>query len=389
MMEMKEYLNEMYSTTFQADPEKYFSCGGRFEVLGNHTDHNHGLCIAATCNLSVYAAVTAREDKIVKILSEGYGYYEIDLTNLDKLSEEEGRPTALIRGIAKFLSDAGHKILGFDAYIKTEIPKGAGVSSSAGFELLIAELFNALHNDNKIPLLQLCKAGQHAENNYYGKMSGLLDQIGVGYGGLSYIDFAEFTHPIVETLDVNFNDYQFIIVNTGGSHAGLSDLYDAIPKDMFKVADYFSKGFLREVNYKDILENKKKIIEECGELPYLRAEHFLKENERVHKAYEALKLHNIPMLIKLMNESRESSTKLLQNMYVNKKAGSPLEACELIYKASNKKAGVKINGGGFAGSVIALVPKEEVSNVTKAAKDKYGKDNVYLVSIREEQPTEF
>ena len=379
----------MFSTTFQVSPEKYYSCGGRFEVLGNHTDHNHGLCIAATCNLSVYAAVKKRNDKIVKILSEGYGYYEIDLTTLNKLSEEIGRPTALIRGIAKYLADANYKILGFDAYIKTEIPKGAGVSSSAGFELLIAELFNALHNNNKIPLLELCKAGQHAENNYYGKMSGLLDQIGVGFGGLSYIDFAEFTHPIVETLDVNFSDYQFIIVNTGGSHAALSDLYDSIPKDMFKVADYFSKGFLREVNYKDILENKEKIIEQCGELPYLRAEHFLLENERVHKAYEALKLHNIPMLIKMMNESRESSTKLLQNMYVDKKAGSPLEACELIYKASDKKAGVKINGGGFAGSVIALVPKDKVIKVVKAAKDKYGKDNVYLVSIREEQPTEF
>ncbi len=388
-MEMKQYLNEMYNTTFKENPEKYFSCGGRFEVLGNHTDHNHGLCIAATCNLSVYAAVNKRKDKIVRILSEGYGNYEIDLTNLNKLTEEEGRPTALIRGIAKYLSDDNYKILGFDAYIKTEIPKGAGVSSSAGFELLIAELFNALHNDNQISLLELCKAGQHAENNYYGKMSGLLDQIGVGYGGLSYIDFAEFTHPIVETLDVNFNDYQFIIVNTGGDHAALSHLYDSIPKDMFKVADFFSQGFLREVNYKDILENKEKIIEQCGELAYNRAEHFLKECERVHKAYEALKLHNIPMLIKMMNESRESSTKLLQNMYVDKKAGSPLEACELIYKASNKKAGVKINGGGFAGSVIALVPKEEVSKVTKAAREKYGRDNVYLVSIREEQPTEF
>ena len=387
-MEMKQYLNEMYSTTFKENPEKYFSCGGRFEVLGNHTDHNHGLCIAATCNLSVYAAAKKRNDKIVRILSEGYGYCEIDLSNLEKQSEEEGHPTALIRGIARHLSDS-YKILGFDAYIKTEIPKGAGVSSSAAFELLISELFNALHNDNEIPLLELCKASQHAENFYYGKMSGLLDQIGVAYGGLVYIDFGEFTNPYVETLDVNFSDYQFIIVDTGKDHAKLSNLYDAIPKDMFKVADYFSKGFLREVNYKDILDNKEQIIEECGLLAYQRAEHFLMENERVHKAYEALKLHNIPMLIKLMNESRESSTKLLQNMYVDKKEGSPLEACELIYKASNKKAGVKINGGGFAGSVIALVPKQEVKNVVKAAKDKYGKDNVYLVEIRKEQSTEF
>ena len=387
-MEMKQYLNEMFSTTFQETPEKYYSCGGRFEVLGNHTDHNHGLCIAATCGLSVYAAVKNRKDKIVKILSEGYGYCEMDLTKLDRITEEEGRPTSLIRGIAKYLS-TDYKIGGFEAYIKTEIPKGAGVSSSAAFELLISELFNALHNNNEIPLLELCKASQHAENNYYGKMCGLLDQIGVAYGGLVYIDFAEFTQPYVETLRVNFSDYQFIIVNTGGSHSALSHLYDAIPKDMFKVADFFNKGFLREVDYKDLVNNKDKIIEECGEIAYQRAEHFLKENERVNKAYEELKLHNIPALIKLMNESRVSSTKLLHNMYVNKKAGSPLEACELIMKASNKKAGVKINGGGFAGSVIALVPNDEVDNVVKAAKAKYGKENIYLVNIRDEQPTEF
>ena len=378
----------MFLTTFQTSPDKYYSCGGRFEVLGNHTDHNHGLCIAATCNLSVYAAVKKRDDKIVKILSEGYGYFEIDLTSLDKLSEEEGHPTALIRGIAKHLS-SNYKIAGFEAYIKTEIPKGAGVSSSAAFELLIAELFNDLHNKNNIPLIDLCKASQHAENNYYGKMCGLLDQVSVANGGLFFIDFNEYTSPKVEAIDVNFNDYQFIIVNTGGSHDELSDLYDAIPKDMFKVADYFSQGFLRNVSYDELVEHKEDIIEQCGELAYNRAEHFLKENERVLQAYEALKLHNIPMLIKMMNESRESSTKLLQNMFVNKKAGSPLEACELIMKASNKKAGVKINGGGFAGSVIALVPKSEANNVVKAAKEKYGKENVYLVSIRKEQPTEF
>ena len=387
-MEMKQYLSEAFLTTFQSNPEKCFSCGGRFEVLGNHTDHNHGLCIAATCNLSIYAAVKRREDKLVRILSEGFGYFELDLNNLDKSIEEEGHPTALIRGIAKQLS-ISYKIMGFEAYIKTEIPKGAGVSSSAAFELLIAQLFNALYNDNKIPLLELCKASQHAENLYYGKMSGLLDQIGVAYGGLVFIDFAEITQPLIETLNVNFSDYQFIIVNTGGDHASLSDLYDAIPKDMFKVADYFSKGFLREVSHKDVLDNKEDIIEKCGLIAYQRAEHFLTENERVERAFEALKLHNIPELIKLMNESRESSTNLLQNMFVKKKADSPLEACELIYKASHKKAGVKINGGGFAGSVISLVPKDEVNNVTKACKDKYGKDNVYLVNIRNEEPSEF
>ena len=183
MMEMKQYLNEMFSTTFQSEPEKCFSCGGRFEVLGNHTDHNHGLCIAATCDLSVYAACRRRDDNLVKVLSEGYGYFEADLTNLEKLDEEEGHPSALIRGIAHRLS-AEYKIGGFEAYCKSNIPHGAGVSSSAAFELLITEIFNYFFNDNNIPLIELCKASQYAENNYYGKMCGLLDQIGGAYGGL-------------------------------------------------------------------------------------------------------------------------------------------------------------------------------------------------------------
>ena len=388
MMEMKQYLNEMFSTTFQGNPEKCFSCGGRFEVLGNHTDHNHGLCIAATCDLSVYAACRKREDNLVKVLSEGYGYFEADLSSLEKVNEEEGHPSALIRGIAHRLS-TDYQIGGFEAYIKSNIPQGAGVSSSAAFELLIAEIFNCFYNNNEIPLIELCKASQHAENNYYGKMCGLLDQIGVAYGGLVYIDFQDIANPHIETLKVNLSEYQFIIVNTGGSHAELSDLYDAIPKDMYKVADYFSKGFLREVSYSDVLNNKEDIIDKCGLLPYQRAEHFFGENERVKKAHDAIKANNIPMLIKLINESRESSTNLLQNMFAKKKVGSPLEACELIMKASHKKAGVKINGGGFAGSVIALVPNDEVSNVVKAAKDKYGKGNVHLVNIRNEQPSDF
>ena len=252
-----------------------------------------------------------------------------------------------------------------------------------------SKIFNYFYNENKIPLIDLCKASQHAENNYYGKMCGLLDQIGVAYGGLVYIDFEDIVNPHVETLKVNLSEYQFVIVNSGGSHAELSDLYDAIPQDMFKVADYFSKGFLREVSYNDVINNKEDIINKCGLLPYQRAIHFLEENERVKEAYSALKMNNIPALIKLMNESRESSTNLLQNMYAKKKAGSPLEACESIMKASHKKAGVKINGGGFAGSVIALVPNDEVNNVIKAAKEKYGKDNVYKVNIRNEEPSEF
>ncbi len=387
-MEMKKYLSEKFSTTFENEPERYLSCGGRFEVLGNHTDHNHGVCLAATCDLCIYGAIKKREDLTVRLLSEGFGYFEFDLSSLDKNEEEVGKPSALVRGIAKRLDADGFKYGGFDIYIKSEIPNGAGVSSSAAFELLIAQAFNLLFNDNAISLTDLCIAGQYAEKNYYGKMCGLLDQIGVAFGDLVYIDFKDVSQPIIEKVKASFNDYQFVIVNTGGSHAELSDLYDAIPKDMFAVSDFFGQSYLRNVDFQDFLNNKNQIIEKCGLQAYERGTHFFNENQRVQQANEALKKNDIPQLIQLMNDSRKSSTELLHNMYVKKKAGSPLEACELIYKASHKKAGVKINGGGFAGSVIALVPKDVIKEVLTVSQEKYGKENVHLINIRSEGPCE-
>ena len=185
---MKQYLKNRFFKIYNSEPDKYLSCGGRFEVLGNHTDHNHGLCIAATCYLSIYAATKKRDDLIVKVFSEGFNQFELDLSSLSRQSSEMGDSAAIIRGIAAFLAGK-YKIGGFDIYLKSEVPNGAGVSSSAAFELLIAQTINALFNNYQIPLMTLCKAGQFAEREYYGKMCGLLDQIGVAYGGLVYIDF--------------------------------------------------------------------------------------------------------------------------------------------------------------------------------------------------------
>ena len=386
---MKEYLQEQFIKTFQSEPDKYLSCGGRFEVLGNHTDHNHGLCIAATCDLSIYAAVKVREDNIVRFLSEGFGYSELDLSSLEKVEDEVGQPAALIRGIANYLVENEYKVKGFDIYLKSNVPSGAGVSSSAAFELLIAQIINVLFNESKIKLITLCQAGQFAEREYYGKMCGLLDQIGVAYGGLVYIDFKDITNLDIKTLTPNLDDYQFVIVNSGGSHAELSHLYKEIPDDMYNVANVFGKNFLRDVSYDELKKNKQDVMEKCGKRAYQRAKHFYEENKRVEDAYKAISKNNIDKLIKLINESRESSTDLLENMCVDGKVkGSPLEACKLIMKASHQKAGVKINGGGFAGSVIALVPKNELKNVVEAAKEKYGKENVHIVNVRNDIPSE-
>jgi len=384
---MKNYLKNKFLNQYQIEPELCLSCGGRFEVLGNHTDHNHGLCIAATCSLSIYAAVRRRNDLLVNAYSEGFGAFSIDLSSLDKNEEEIGQSSALIRGIISYLAKE-YQYGGFDIYIVSQIPGGAGVSSSAAFELLVAQTVNKLFNNEQIPMMTLCKASQYAERHYYGKMCGLLDQIGVAYGGLVYIDFKDIVNPMVNSLNVEMKDYSFVIVNSGGSHAGLDHLYKAIPDDMFKVAHYFNKDFLRDVDEVDVIKNKQDVIDRCGELAYQRALHFYGENRRVKQAYEAINNNDLETLIRLINESRESSTDLLHNMYVEDKQGSPLEACELILKASDNKAGVKINGGGFAGSVIALLPNAVLDNVIKETKAQYGAQNVHLVNIRNDIPSE-
>ena len=384
---MKKYLKNNFIEQYKSEPELYLSCGGRFEVLGNHTDHNHGLCLAATCSLSIYASIKRRDDLLVHLFSEGFTETTIDLSSLDKSEEEKGQPSALVRGVAAYLAKE-YKIGGFDIYIKSEIPGGAGVSSSAAFELLFAQTFNKLFNNEQIPLMTLCKAGQFAEREYYGKMCGLLDQIGVAYGGLVYIDFEDIVNPKVKPLKAVLENYCFVIVNSGGSHAGLDHLYKAIPDDMYQVAQYFGKEYLREVEEAEVIKNKQDVIDKCGELAYERALHFYGENRRVKEAFDAIENNDLDTIVRLINESRESSTDLLHNMYVNEVQGSPLEACELIMKASNNKAGVKINGGGFAGSVIALVPLTELDNVLKESKAKYGEHNVHLVNIRNSIPSE-
>lgn len=384
---MKKYLKNKFIEQYKSEPELYLSCGGRFEVLGNHTDHNHGLCLAATCSLSIYASIKRRDDLLVHLFSEGFTESIIDLSSLDKNVEEKGQPGALVRGVAAYLAKE-YKIGGFDIYIKSEIPGGAGVSSSAAFELLFAQTFNKLFNNEQIPLMTLCKAGQFAEREYYGKMCGLLDQIGVAYGGLVYIDFEDIVNPKVKPLKAVLENYSFVIVNSGGSHAGLDHLYKAIPDDMYQVAHYFGKEYLREVEEAEVIKNKQDVIDKCGELAYERALHFYGENRRVKEAFDAIEDNDLDTLVRLINESRESSTDLLHNMYVNEVQGSPLEACELIMKTSNNKAGVKINGGGFAGSVIALVPLTELDNVLKESKAKYGEHNVHLVNIRNSIPSE-
>jgi galactokinase len=383
---MKNKLKEGFISSYKKEPTNYISCGGRFEILGNHTDHNHGMCLAATCDLAISSAISINDDLIVRLVSEGNPSFEIDLSNLEVLENEKFTSQGLIRGVANYLNERGYKIGGFNVYMTSTIFSGAGVSSSAAFELLIAQIFNELFNNNSIDKMVLCKAGQYAENKYFGKKSGLLDQIGVAYGGIVYIDFVDIVNPHVEPMVLPFKDLHFVIVNTGGSHADLSDAYSAIPLNMYEAANKMGHDFLIEGSLNE-LEN---IKNELSDIQYTRAIHFYNENIRVKTAKEAVLNNDEETFLRMINESRISSTKYLKNMMVeNDYVGSPLEACDLIVDIIKDNGAVKINGGGFAGSVICVVKEVCFNELINAMSAKYGKQNVKEVLIRPCGPNKF
>lgn len=383
---MKDCVSDLlfkYQGIFASEAEQVFSCGGRFEILGNHTDHNHGLCLASACNLEIIASVSKNSSEKVLFQSLGFELDEVDLTDLEPKEIEYATSKGLIRGVAAYLINHGYKVGGFNAYSESSIFKGAGVSSSAAFELLVGQIFNVLFNEGKISKLELCKAGKYAENEYFGKKSGLLDQIGVGYGGVVKIDFKNIDDPLVEQIDFPFNDLHFVLVNTGGDHSSLSDLYSSIPSDMYEAAKACGHNYLVEGSLEEVEAHKS----EMSEMAYLRAKHFYKENARVRNAFKALQDNDQETFLKMINESRESSTNYLRNMMVGSNyKGSPLEACDLLMKYSDNEGAVKINGGGFAGSVIALVPTSKLEKVLGKMKEHYGKNNVQEIFVRDSGP---
>ncbi len=372
-------LKEEFKKTFNSEATHEAFSYGRFEVLGNHTDHNHGLCIAATCNLSIDTYVKINDTSHIRFKSLGYDFIDLDLADLDIKENEKFTSISLIRGIANYFKEHNFNIGGFDAVAQSNIFPGAGVSSSAAFESLIGVIFNALFNDNKIDKLTIAKAGQYAENKYFGKKSGLLDQIGCGFSNLSYIDFKDIDNPLVERIDFPFSDLKFVIVNTGGSHADLSDLYSAIPLDMYNAAKKLGVSYLRDASKED--------DPSLTDIERNRAKHFFSENKRVEKMKNCLENKDEQGFLDCINESRISSTKNLKNMMVDENYyGSPLEGTDLAMKAMDNLGAVKINGGGFAGSIIAVVPSNKLDKFMNVMKEKYGNDNVVEVYINKEGP---
>ncbi len=371
-----------FENYFNQTPEYKVRCGGRVEILGNHTDHNHGLCIAATCDLQIYGYLKERKNNSVEIFSIGYTPCLVSLDDLEPLPEDFASSRGLVKGVAKYFLDHGYQIGGFSLFTDSSIFPGAGVSSSAAFESLVGQIFNVLFNEGKISKISLAKAGQFAENNYFGKKSGLLDQIGTGFGDISYIDFENIANPCVETIDFPFDDLHFVIVNTGGSHAELNDLYSSIPENMWSAAKKIGHEFLREGTLQEI-----GLCSNLTKMEYNRAKHFYDENERVTIMKRALLNKDRNLFLKLVNESRKSSTELLKNMMVGDQyEGSPLQACDRAMKIMEDKGACRINGGGFAGSIICVVPTEYLETFIQQMGEFYGENNVKEVHVNKNGP---
>lgn len=382
-----ESLIDKHKELFKRDDVMLFSAAGRSEIAGNHTDHNLGLVIGATINLDTIACVSKRDDSRVIIASEGFPVVDVDISDLEIKSEERNTTEALIRGIAKAFRERGIEVGGYQANTTTRVLKGSGLSSSAAIEVLAAEIFNNIYGSDKLDPVELAKIGQYAENVYFGKPSGLLDQISCAHGGIVGIDFKDPKNPLITPLDVDFEEhgYALVITDTKGNHADLTEEYASVPPEMRMVASYFGKDNLREVEYADFISNIKEIREKLkNDRAILRAYHFFKENERVALMLQELKDESIDTFLMLVEESGNSSFKYLQNVYPS---SSPSEqglslALALSEDVLEGEGASRVHGGGFAGTIQAYVPEYMVDKYIKRMESVFGEGCSTCIAIR-------
>ena len=368
------------------EPEAVFSAPGRTEVGGNHTDHQHGEVLAASINKDAIAMTAIRYDNKVNILAEGFGMTNIDISDLELREDEKGATPALIRGVLKGLKDNGYKLGGFDAYITSDVLIGAGLSSSAAFETLIGTIVSGLYNDMEIDPIEIAKIGQFAENTYFGKPCGLMDQMACSVGNLVHIDFEDPFNPVVDKVLFDFSktDYVLCITDTKGSHADLTDEYAAVPSEMKKIASLLGHDVLRPVTLDDITGNIEMLRKEAGDRAVLRAIHFVNETCRAKAEAEALNSNDIDAFLKLVKQSGDSSFKYLQNVYSNKDV--TVQNVSLALAISDSVLGSdeasRVHGGGFAGTIQAFVKKEHARMYQETMDKVFGKGSCEILSIR-------
>lgn len=359
---------------------RFFSSPGRIEICGNHTDHQNGKVLCGAINLDTLACVKQTDDGIVRFLSDGYPLITVDTKDLTLRNQEYGTSTALVRGVIAYFVNNGMNVGGMNVTAHSNVFKGAGISSSASFELLIATILNQLYNNGTLDEVFLAKSAHYAESLYFGKPCGLLDQCAIAFGGICFIDFSDGEpHPIKlkETLPLSV-----ILVNTGGDHSSLTAEYSAIRTEMNSVAKYFGKSVLREVEQDTFLSELPFLRSKLSGRSILRAMHFFKENERVMDACGAIESKDISAFSKVVNESGMSSLSYLQNCYPSGDTVQLIPSAVEIMKTIDGIKASRVHGGGFAGTIISFAETEQLTSITKKLDDLFGSQNYYVVNIR-------
>lgn len=368
------------------DGVRIFSASGRTEISGNHTDHNCGKVLAAAVDLDVIAIVVPTDDGVITVKSEGFDIISVDTADLAVREDEKNTSAALIRGVAAGFNDSNLKVGGFKAYMTSNVLKGSGVSSSAAFEVLVGNILSGLYNGSAVSAVKIAQIAQYAENEYFGKPSGLLDQMASSVGGFVAIDFRNTTAPVIVPIefDIAKYGYSLCIVDTKGSHADLTPEYAAIPEEMKAAAAVFGKTVLREVDEEEFRANISKVREKCGDRAALRALHFFDENNRVDRAAEALKSGDIDSFLAVINESGNSSYKYLQNVFAATNSSEQGVSMGL-YTAEKVLCGrgaSRVHGGGFAGTIQAFVPDDILDEFIKAEEAVFGEGSCHRLYIR-------
>ena len=382
----KQTLDAGFAAAFGGTPERYFSAPGRTEIAGNHTDHQRGRVLAAAVNLDTVAAVRCNGLDVIRIPSAGYPLCEVSLKELAPVESEKNTTPALVRGVAARFAELGCQVKGFDAYCESTVLPGSGLSSSAAFEVLVGTVINHLFFDAKATQPDVAKIGQYAENVFFGKPCGLMDQTASAVGGLVTIDFADKQYPAIRSVNFDFAScgHALCIIDTRASHADLTDEYAAITREMKAVSGFFGKEVLTEVSEADFYAAIDALRSRFGDRAVLRGIHEFQENDRVVEQVAALEAGDFPTFLQLVKESGRSSWMYLQNVIpaghtAKQEVALALALCEHYLQG---KGAFRVHGGGFAGTVQAFVPFDLLESFREGIDGALGEGACYVLSIR-------
>lgn len=384
--EERRVLDSGFQAAFGRKPSRYFSAPGRTEIGGNHTDHQRGRVLAGAVNLDTRAAVAVNGTKTVRILSKGYPMCTVGLNTLVPQAEETNTTPALVRGVCARFAELGCPVEGFDAYCESTVLPGSGLSSSAAFEVLIGTIVNHLFFDARVSQPEIARIGQYAENVFFGKPCGLMDQTASAVGNLVTIDFYDKDHPVIQPVDFDFSacGHALCIIDSQASHADLTDEYAAIPGELGQVCTYFGKEVLSQIPEKDFYAAIPALRKTCPDRAILRAVHFYQDNARVPQQVVALREGNFDRFLQLVRESGQSSYMYLQNIIpagytAHQDVALTLALCEHYL---NGKGACRVHGGGFAGTVQAFVPFALLEEFRAGLDAALGQGACHVLSIR-------